>query len=308
MSTLIFIIAVVLALTLATVWIVARSRRIRREAQARETDALAAMLGGTAPPGEGGETLLGLPDRGPAKGGIEVAEVVDLDALLAGEPGSVAQRARVQLEEPTNIDLGSIETVPLLPPRAPVLQLPTQPPARAAIAEPRVMASAAAAPPQRAAAVATAERAPSRPVEPPRPVPPARPGADVPLRELALAWFEARGYRSSPASAAVRPIELVLRHKDDPARAYAFVVEAARVSTERVQALRAQARSIGLVRLLIVAAGGAAPRAAEGFKGVRLMDRMAIEGEFRQLDITVAAKIIAVARKRAGALATAASQ
>jgi hypothetical protein len=133
--------------------------------------------------------------------------------------------------------------------------------------------------------------------------PPTHPGEDVPLRELALAWFEARGYRSAPASPAVRPIELVLRHKDDPARAYAFVVESGRVSTERVQALRGQARAIGLVRLLIVAAGGAAPRAADGFKGVRLMDRPALEAEFKQLDISVAAKIIAVARKRSGALA-----
>jgi hypothetical protein len=139
----------------------------------------------------------------------------------------------------------------------------------------------------------------------PRPVaaPPSHPGHDVPLRELALAWFEARGYRSAPASPAVRPIELVLRHKDDPARAYAFVVEAARVSTERVQNLRGQARAIGLVRLLIVASGGAAPRAAEGIKGVRLMDRAALEAEFKQLDISVAAKIIAVARKRSAAVA-----
>jgi hypothetical protein len=45
------------------------------------------------------------------------------------------------------------------------------------------------------------------------------------------------------------------------------------------------------------------PRAAEGFKGVRLMDRPALEAEFKQLDISVAAKIIAVARKRSGALA-----
>jgi hypothetical protein len=90
---------------------------------------------------------------------------------------------------------------------------------------------------------------------------------DVPLRELALAWFEARGYRSAPASAAVRPIEQVLRHRHDPARAYAFVVESGRVSAERVQQLRTQARSIGLLRVLIVANDGADEGAALKSKG-----------------------------------------
>lgn len=124
---------------------------------------------------------------------------------------------------------------------------------------------------------------------------------DVPLREVALAWFEARGYRSSAASAAVRPIELVLRHKNDPARAYAFVVEGHRVSPDRVHALRAQAKSIGLVRLLIVADAGAEPAAREVMnkKGVRLMDRVALDRELNGLDFSVAAKIIAIARKRA---------
>lgn len=121
---------------------------------------------------------------------------------------------------------------------------------------------------------------------------------DVPLRELALAWFEARGYRSAPASAAVRPIEQVLRHRHDPARAYAFVVENGRVTAERVQQLRTQARSIGLLRVLIVANDGADDGAALKSKGVRLMDRASLAAEFDQLDFSVAAKIIAVARKR----------
>ena len=58
-----------------------------------------------------------------------------------------------------------------------------------------------------------------------------------------------------------------LRHKASPARAYAVVVETQRVTAERVQALRIQAREIGLMRLLVVAAAGAEPRAAEGMKG-----------------------------------------
>ena len=67
-----------------------------------------------------------------------------------------------------------------------------------------------------------------------------------PLREVALAWFEARGYRSSPASPAVRPIERVLRHRQDAARGYAFVVERQPVSARRIEQLQTLALSVGL--------------------------------------------------------------
>jgi streptomycin 6-kinase len=125
----------------------------------------------------------------------------------------------------------------------------------------------------------------------------------VSLREIVLAWFEARGYRASPASPVVRPIELVLRHKDDPARAYAFVVATERVDGERVQQLTKQARGIGLVRVLIVADAGLASEAPAVKKGVRVMDRAAMNDEMKKLDVSIAAKIIAVARKRAAAAA-----
>jgi hypothetical protein len=119
-----------------------------------------------------------------------------------------------------------------------------------------------------------------------------------------LAWFEARGYRASPASPVVRPIELVLRHKDDPSRAYAFVVGTQRVTSERVHQLAQQARSIGLIRVLIVADAGASADAPNAKRGVRVLDRAALSTELARLDISVAAKIIAVARKRAGSRAT----
>ncbi len=70
--------------------------------------------------------------------------------------------------------------------------------------------------------------------------------AKVPLRELVLAWYESRGYRGVPASPAVWPIELVLRHRDDAARAYAFVVQNDNVSVDRITALIEQAREIGM--------------------------------------------------------------
>ena len=195
---------------------------------------------------------------------------------------------------------------------APIVVTPAAPrtPARAAQPSPPTLVARLPLDAERASAVPAA--AVARPaVAAPAPVVPAPAGSrggasirrgaeDVPLRELALAWFEARGYRSAPASSAVRPIEQVLRHRHDPARAYAFVVEDARVSAERVQQLRTQARSIGLLRVLIVANAGADDGAATRSKGVRLMDRASLAAEFDQLDFSIAAKIIAVARKRSG--------
>jgi hypothetical protein len=123
----------------------------------------------------------------------------------------------------------------------------------------------------------------------------------VPVRELALAWFEARGYRSSSASQAVRPIELVLRHQKDPGRAYAFVVESERVTSERVATLLEHARSIGLTRILVAAESGFDADARHRFRrqGLRLVDQIEMRREFDKLDLRVAAKIIAVARNRA---------
>jgi hypothetical protein len=114
-----------------------------------------------------------------------------------------------------------------------------------------------------------------------------------------LAWFEARGYKRGAASSAVRPIELVLRHKTDPSRVYAFVVETERVTGPRVEELIKLARSVGLMRLLIAADRGVEHGPHELRKGVRIFDRATMDSEFRRLDLSVAAKIIAVARRRA---------
>jgi hypothetical protein len=276
MSSLLYVAALAAVVSLTAVWVIARARRIRQQAEQREFEALALVKAGKDPVADaaGPETTFaaGLPTRMPVRGGIEVAEaeVVDIDALLAGESPAAASAARATLEEPTDIHTLS----DTLPPRP--------------VARPAAAAPAAAA----------------RSAMPARPTPPAV-GADVPLRELALAWFEARGYRASPASPAVRPIELVLRHKNDPARAYAFVVERQRIDGQRVRSLLEQARSIGLMKLLVVAEAGAEPGAAEARKSVRLVDRAALDAEFRRLELNVAAKIIAVARRR-GATRTAA--
>jgi hypothetical protein len=208
-------------------------------------------------------------------------EVLDLDDLLAGEEGSVAAAARRQLEEPTNVTTG-VDTFFPLPP------LPAR---RETDAGQMVSAAAATA---RADGPQVAEA----PVEP-TPAPPPGERA-VPVRELALAWFEARGYRPSSASQAVRPIELVLRHRKDPARAYAFIVEQQLVTSERVGVLVGHAQSIGLTRVLVAAESGIEPGASRQFRrqGVRLVDQREMRREFEKLDLRVAAKIIAVARNR----------
>lgn len=276
MATTLYLILFVAIVVLLAVWAVARARRIRGEAEAREAAALAALAGGRGSAATAGETEFadGLPTHMPAGSGIDVAdvsEVVDIDALLADESRQVAKRARATLEEPTDIYRG-LDSLPPLP--------------RPAAARPVAVVRPPPPPPPR---------------QPVAPAVPTTAGRDVPLRELALAWFEARGYRPSPASAAVRPIELVLRHKDDAARAYAFVLEQKRVDDALVGRLLKQARSIGLIRLLIVADAGCDPAIPAKHKGVRVVDRVGLDGEFRKLDVPVAAKIIAVARRRATA-------
>ena len=126
---------------------------------------------------------------------------------------------------------------------------------------------------------------------------------NVSLRELVLAWYEARGYRGSPASPAVWPIELVLRHREDAARAYAFVVQNDHVSVDRITALIEQAREIGMMRVAVIAEAGYESGAKEVAKRrhVRLIDRPAMEAELSELQLPTAAKIIAIARKRSEA-------
>ena len=125
----------------------------------------------------------------------------------------------------------------------------------------------------------------------------------VPLRELVLAWYESRGYRRSPASPAVWPIELVLRHREDATRAYAFVVQNDLVSVDRITALIEQAREIGMMRVAVIAEAGYERGAKEIAKRrhVRLIDRSTMEAELSELQLPTAAKIIAVARTRSAA-------
>jgi len=327
-GTILLIGSIVLLAILMALWARGRAARIRNDSDARERRALAAVRAGGDPTGNGADT-----GSGPAKpaestgetifepgtptsmvpgrrGSIEVAEVLDIEELLRDEPHGIASRARAQLEEHTNIHTGDTlpprpvisEPVALAPPPARVVPPPPVQPTRSAPPVTPAVAAQRQPTPPRAQPAQPRAATPAR-ASAPAPAPSA-PDGEVPLRELVLAWFEARGYRSAPASPVVRPIELVLRHKDDPSRAYAFVVGTQRVTSERVQQLAQQARGIGLIRVLVVADAGLSADAPHAKRGVRVLDRNALSAELAKLDISVAAKIIAVARKRSSARAS----
>lgn len=122
---------------------------------------------------------------------------------------------------------------------------------------------------------------------------------EVPLEALVLAWFSARGYAMRRAPADAQPISLLLRHRDDPERSYAFYFERGRLQPQRAAAALAQAQALGMHRLLVAAEHGAEPGIGSGrLRDVLVMDWVALDREMRKLDFRVAAKLVALARTR----------
>jgi hypothetical protein len=229
-------------------------------------------------------------------------ERASMATLLAGASSSEARTAAVDVSSP--VDGGSPQREPLA--RHEPAQVPSAPEQAAAGLDPieelisHIVPDEPAAGREPAAAPRPAVRRHARAPVQNRPEPDSL-GSGVPLREIVLAWYESRGYRGSPASPAVWPIELVLRHRDDAARAYAFVVQNDYISLERVTALIEQAREIGMLRVAIVAEAGYEDeaKAVARKRRVRLIDRQTMEAELSALELPTAAKIIAVARTRA---------
>jgi hypothetical protein len=56
---------------------------------------------------------------------------------------------------------------------------------------------------------------------------------DVSLDALVVAWFEARGYLAALAPAEAQPLSLLLTHRDDRSRSYAFYFERGRLTAQR---------------------------------------------------------------------------
>lgn len=127
---------------------------------------------------------------------------------------------------------------------------------------------------------------------------------DVSLDALVIAWFEARGYTCSPAPADAQPITLLLAHRDDDSRSYAFVFDRGRLHAQRAAALLEKAQALGANKLLVAAEHGADPAVGSSrLRDVQVMDWVAIDREMKRIDFRVAAKIIAIARGSRGASA-----
>ena len=304
MSTILFSVGVVLTLIGLLFWARRRAAAIRERAAEREQQAMAMLLAsGRSNPADAAEPS-------PPEEGVGLPKPIGrLLEDTASEKAAAAAReaARIAREEGEPKDLPPIDysearrgptaaeqaAAGLDPIEDLISQIMVDPPTgrhRRAQARPRVAERPAPVP---------------APIEA-RPTPESI-GAGVPLRELVLAWYESRGYRGSPASPAVWPIELVLRHRDDAARAYAFVVQNDNISVDRITALIEQAREIGMLRVAVVAEAGYERGAKDVARkrNVRLIDRSVMDAELSALELPTAAKIIAVARKRSSPEASA---
>lgn len=263
----------------AFLWVHAQLR-VQREARAARAVAVLTAVkaaGAVAPIGDSETNVdAGLPTSLRGSRGIEVAEAhVDIEALLSNMAPGTSARARAQLEEPTNIQ-------PMLSGDWPSTGSQTGAPVTGTL-------------PPKAGAAAHAMQ-----------VSPANLASDVPLRNLVLAWYEARGYRPAPAALALRPIEVVLRHRDDPARCYAFVYEPGRATAPRASALLERARSAGVSKLLVAAEhGGDSALRANRMKNVRMLDWPTIDADLKKLDREIADRIVGIARRRSAARAAA---
>jgi hypothetical protein len=295
LASLLFAVGVIVVLAGLVLWARRRAEGIRAQAAAREQAALAMMLSTE-------KNAVAKPVAS------EPAEEIDHAALIRAAHGEAAEQdkaakdlppieyRRTAAERPRALTPAEEAAADLDPIEDLISQIMVDDPRR----KPARAAPPAPPEPKRPPAAARAPVRESPMLDAMAP--------SVPLRELVLAWYESRGYRQVPASPAVWPIELVLRHRDDPARAYAFVVQNDHVSVDRITALIEQAREIGMLRVAVIAEAGYEHGAKEiaKRKNVRLIDRPTMDAEMSELQIETAAKIIAVARKRASPEASAA--
>jgi len=304
-STFLLAIVVFVTLTGLYIWVQRRARAIREQSSKREQSAMALMLAGGQ-----------LDEDQPADPEVRIKPKI-VGRLLEDDPSEKAAAAARHAAARTAaadksrelppIEYGDSKSRPSSKPNGVHRATPAEQaadgmdPIEDLISQIMVHDPAPQTRPRAPAAPASA-----RPSEKPAKRKPDSVSPGVPLRELVLAWYEARGYRGSPASPAVWPIELVLRHREDAARAYAFVVQNDRVSVDRITALIEQAREIGMMRVAVIAEAGYESGAKEIAKKrhVRLIDRSAMDAELSELQLPTAAKIIAIARKRATAEAS----
>lgn len=253
-------------------WVRYRSARMRREAENREAQVLEALFAARrAAAGGGGET-------------------VDLDKVFGGEAtvqdatstDAVLRAAGLEAEVIALVKSPPVSRLPAAAPGTDTATVPAEGVARPPIASANQLDDDDS---ERGPATAAARAA----EEP------------VPVRDLVQIFYEARGYRVVPAGREARPIELVLRHKTDPLRAYAFAPLAEKVSEATAKSMLERALRIDQSRVLITTERDMEPELAQSLlaQGVRVLDRSAIEAQLAQLDFATAAKILAVAGRRA---------
>jgi hypothetical protein len=126
---------------------------------------------------------------------------------------------------------------------------------------------------------------------------------EVPLDSLVAAWFAARGYVLKPAPDSAQPIRLLMTHRDDPERTYAFFFDRGRLHAQRAASLLEKAHALGMHRLLVAAEHGADVAVSSSrLRDVVVVDWVALDRELKKIDFSVAAKLIAIARTRRAAL------
>jgi hypothetical protein len=243
--------AIAAVAVVSAVWVVGRSRRMRRQAMRREAAAMEALQSGAHT-----ETP------------VAQGEVIDTEELA-----STAARRSATLPPATRPA-----------PPAPARQWPV-PPAPEGDVISQILTDERDLPPLRSSGRAQQT---------------AQSLAGVELRQLVLAWFEARGYVMKPVPPTFFPIEGVLTHRDNASRSYVFLAQSEHVTQERITALLERAREIGHPRVALVAEGGAeaAVRDTARRRHVRLIDRRVMEAELAELPRETATRIIAVARAR----------
>ncbi len=118
------------------------------------------------------------------------------------------------------------------------------------------------------------------------------------VRDLVQVFYEARGFRPTSLEASARPIELVLAHKSDPRRSYAFVPMATVPSGDELKSIAAVARRVDQLRVLVATEAPLPAGATDPPAGFRVFDRAAIDAQLARIDAAIAARIRSAAQRR----------
>ncbi len=127
--------------------------------------------------------------------------------------------------------------------------------------------------------------------------------ADIDLRDLILAYYDARGYREEWVAPDMRPVELVLRHRQESQRSYAYVHLNAPLPLDggRLAQIGRELQARHFKRAIIAAPHGFDQEAAAlaATMRLRLYDRTAMMSLILELTPEVQARLAGMAKARA---------